>query len=87
MDILGLILYIVVAAVCAWIADYFVPGTIPGGFLAAAVYGILGAWLGTSLMGSFGPSLGGVALLPAIIGSALVIFLATLIGRAMHKAV
>ena len=85
MGILSFILYIIVAAVCAWIADYFVPGTIPGGFFVAAIFGLLGAWVGTNLMGALGPSLFGVALLPAIVGSAIVIFLASLIGRATHR--
>jgi uncharacterized membrane protein YeaQ/YmgE (transglycosylase-associated protein family) len=86
MGIIGFILYLIVAAFCAWIADYIVPGTIPGGFIVAAIFGILGAWLGTSLMGAVGPSLAGVSLLPAIIGSAIVIFLISLIGRGMHHA-
>lgn len=74
MTILGFILYLIVAAVCAWIADYMVPGRIPGGFLTAAVVGVIGAWIGGALMGNFGPDLGGVALLPAIIGSAILVF-------------
>lgn len=74
MTILGFILYLIVAAVCAWIADYMVPGRIPGGFLTAAIVGVIGAWIGGALMGSMGPELGGVSLLPAIIGSALLVF-------------
>lgn len=87
MTILGIILYCIIAAACAWIADYFTPGTIPGGFLASVIYGIIGAWIGTSLMGGFGPVLAGVPLLPAIIGSAILIFVVSLIGRALlHRA-
>ena len=84
MSILGFILYLIVAAVCAWIADYFVPGHIPGGFLTSAIFGIIGAWIGTSIFGSFGPALAGVALLPAIIGSAMFIFLLSLLSRGLH---
>lgn len=80
MSILGFILYLIVAAVCAVIADRLVPGRIPGGFFTAAVFGIIGAWAGGSLMGSVGPSLAGVSLLPAIIGSALVVFLFSMIS-------
>lgn len=83
MSILTFILFIVVAAVCAWIADFFVPGTIPGGFLAAAIVGVIGAWMGSNLFGSFGPDLAGVPLLPTILGSALLIVVMALIGRGL----
>jgi uncharacterized membrane protein YeaQ/YmgE (transglycosylase-associated protein family) len=84
MTIIGFILYLIVAAACAWIGEYFVPGGIPGGFFISAIVGIIGAWIGTSLMGAFGPSLAGVPLLPAIVGSALLIFAAHLIGGGLR---
>ncbi len=79
MEILMFIMYLLVAGACAWIAAYLVPGTIPGGFLASAIIGILGAWIGSSVMGSVGPGLAGVPLIPAILGSALLIFLFSMI--------
>lgn len=81
MGILSFILFLFVAAACAWIADYLVPGTIPGGFLVAVIFGIIGAWIGVSLMGPVGPSLAGVSLLPTIIGSSILVFLASFVGR------
>lgn len=81
MGILGFLVFLLVAAVCAWVADYLVPGRIPGGFFAAAIVGLIGAWLGTALFGSLGPELGGVSVLPAIIGSGLLVFGMSLIGR------
>lgn len=82
MTVLGFLFYCLVAAVCAGIADYIAPGRIPGGFLAAVVVGILGAWLGGAMMGAIGPELAGVSLLPAILGSALLVFVLSLFGRA-----
>ncbi|MGE0493872.1 MAG: GlsB/YeaQ/YmgE family stress response membrane protein [Vulcanimicrobiota bacterium] len=82
MSIMGWIFFLIVAAVCAWIASAMVPGSIPGGFLVAMVLGVAGAWIGTKLIGDFGPSLAGVAVLPAILGSAVLIFgLALISGR------
>ncbi|MBX9691755.1 MAG: GlsB/YeaQ/YmgE family stress response membrane protein [Cyanobacteria bacterium] len=75
------IMYCIVAAVCAGIAAYLVPGTIPGGFLVSVIFGILGAWLGTSMIGGFGPSLFGVPIVPAILGSALLVFVLSLFAR------
>ena len=74
MSILGFLLFLIVAAVCAWIAEAIVPGRVPGGFLASAIVGIIGAWIGTALFGHFGPDLAGVPIVPAIIGSALLVF-------------
>lgn len=81
MSILGFILFLVVAAVCAWIADYFVPGRVPGGFWGAALVGLIGAWVGDMLLGKWGPNIGGVYLLQTIIGSAVLVFLFSLLTR------
>jgi uncharacterized membrane protein YeaQ/YmgE (transglycosylase-associated protein family) len=74
MDVLHFIFYLIVAAVCAGIASRIVPGIGKNGFLGSAILGMIGAWVGTSWIGNVGPSLEGVPLLPAIIGSAVVIF-------------
>lgn len=84
ITILSIILMILVAAACAWIADYFAPGAIPGGILTAAIFGLIGGWIGVSLFGAFGPSLAGVSLLPTILGSAIFITLLTLLSRGMR---
>ena len=85
MTIVSLILFLVVAGVCAVIAEAIVPGRIPGGFLVAAVVGVLGAWVGGTLLGSIGPSLAGVSLIPAIIGSALLVFLLSLLSGVLVR--
>ena len=87
MSIISFILFLIVAAICAWIGERLVPGTIPGGFFTSAIVGIIGAWIGTALMGSFGPALEGVPLLPCILGSAVFVFLLALISRGLHRAV
>ena len=88
MDILSFILFLIVAAACAWIAEVLVPGTIPGGFLTSAIFGVIGAWIGGRMIGSVGPELAGVSLLPCIFGSALLVFLLSLFSRmAHHKAI
>ena len=86
MSLLGFLCFLIVAAVCAWIGEYFVPGSIPGGFFVSAIVGIIGAWIGGSLFGNFGPQLAGVALLPAIIGSAIFVFCLAMLSRAFARA-
>jgi uncharacterized membrane protein YeaQ/YmgE (transglycosylase-associated protein family) len=81
MGILSFILFLIVAAACAYLAERLVPGVIPGGFFTSAIVGIIGAWIGGSLIGHVGPDLAGVALVPCIIGSALLVFLLSVISR------
>lgn len=85
MSILGFLLFVIVAAVCAWIADAVVPGRIPGGFLASTIVGVIGAWIGTALFGHFGPDIGGVSVLPAIIGSGVLIFAMAMISGVLAR--
>ncbi len=81
MDFLHFFFYLIVAAVCAGIASRIVPGIGRNGFLGSAVLGMIGAWVGTSWLGNIGPSLEGVPLLPAIVGSAVIMFAAYLVSR------
>lgn len=74
MSIISWILFLIVAAVCALIAERVVPNKMPGGFVASAIVGVIGAWIGGTMMGNIGPSLAGVALLPTIVGSAVLVF-------------
>lgn len=80
MGILMFIMFLLIASACAWIAAALVPGPVPGGFLTSVIIGVLGAWIGTAIFGSIGPNLAGVPLMPAILGSALLIFLFDLIA-------
>ncbi|MBY0547559.1 MAG: GlsB/YeaQ/YmgE family stress response membrane protein [Candidatus Obscuribacterales bacterium] len=85
MGILAIICYLVVAAVCAFIAEKCVPGVIPGGFPTSAIVGVIGAWVGGNLLGSFGPNLAGIALVPCIVGSAILVFGLSLCSRQFNR--
>ena len=86
MGILSFILFLVIAAACAWLAEMMVPNAVPGGFLTSAIVGIIGAWIGGSLIGHVGPDLAGVALIPCILGSALLVFVVSLCSRGFRRS-
>jgi uncharacterized membrane protein YeaQ/YmgE (transglycosylase-associated protein family) len=86
MTILAFICYLVVAAVCAYLAERLVPGVIPGGFFTSAIVGIIGAWVGGSLIGHFGPDLAGVALIPCILGSAILVFGFSFLSKGFRRS-
>ena len=81
MDVIAFILFLVVAASCAWIAECLIPGLVPGGFLVTAIVGVIGAWIGGTLVGHFGPELESVSLVPTIIGSAILVFGLAVLSR------
>lgn len=85
MSIISFILFLIVAAACAYIAERLVPNSVPGGFFTSAIVGIIGAWVGGSLMGHIGPDLAGVSLVSCIAGSALLVFLVSLCSRGFRK--
>jgi uncharacterized membrane protein YeaQ/YmgE (transglycosylase-associated protein family) len=78
---IGLLISIVMAIIIGYIADIFVKGSMPGGIIGSMVAGFVGVWLGSLLFGSFGPLIAGIAIIHAIIGAILFIFLIGLITR------
>ncbi|MGQ0518978.1 GlsB/YeaQ/YmgE family stress response membrane protein [Bacillus sp. D-CC] len=49
------------------------------------IAGIIGSWIGGKLLGSFGPVIGGYAIIPALIGAIILIFIVSFLLRAMRK--
>lgn len=43
------------------------------GWIANIIAGLVGSWLGETLLGSWGPHLAGMALVPSIIGAVIVV--------------
>lgn len=79
---------LVVAIVCAGIANILIPRQIPGKFLGLMLTGLVGVWLGEAVFkllktqqGLDYPFLywgvGGVPVIPSIIGCAIIIYLVT----------
>ncbi|AEJ23078.1 transglycosylase associated protein [Weissella koreensis KACC 15510] len=55
------------------------------GWISNIVAGLIGSWLGETLLGSWGPHLAGMALFPSIIGAVIVVILVSwLMGRSKN---
>lgn len=74
-NVVGLIFLLCMAAVVAFLADAMIPGKQLNGFAQAAGAGILGSGLGVLLIGHKGPVLFNVPLVPAFLGSLLLVVL------------
>lgn len=80
--LVGLLLTIVFAGLIGWAAEAVIPGRgMPGGWLGAILTGILGALLGQVILGSRGPDIFGIHVLPAFVGAVIVALLAQLLVR------
>jgi uncharacterized membrane protein YeaQ/YmgE (transglycosylase-associated protein family) len=81
----SIIITIIVAIVIGSIGDAIAGGRMPGGFIGSLIAGLAGAWLGTYALGVWGPVIAGFAVIPAIIGATLFVFLIGLLGRLLRS--
>lgn len=81
----AIILSIVMAILIGLIGEALVGRNMPGGILGSMIAGLVGAWIGSMLFGDFGPVIANFAVVPAIIGTAIFVFLLGLIGKLFRK--
>ncbi|MBD2022346.1 hypothetical protein H6F43_19380 [Leptolyngbya sp. FACHB-36] len=88
MDLSYLAVQLIVAIVCAGIANILIPRRIPGGSLGLIVTGLVGVWLGEEVFKFLRRqyeleypilrwSVQNVSIVPSIIGAVVVIYLVT----------
>lgn len=70
---------LIIGGVIGWLAQVIIGRNFPGGIIGNIIAGIVGAWLGGKLFGSFGPVIGGFSIIPAIIGAIILVFAFSLI--------
>ncbi|ABS22256.1 GlsB/YeaQ/YmgE family stress response membrane protein [Bacillus cytotoxicus] len=76
---------LIVGGILGWLASLITGKDVPGGVIGNIVAGIIGSWVGTALLGRFGPVIGGFAIIPALIGAIILIFIVSFLLRAMKK--
>lgn len=92
MDLSHIAVQLIAAIVCGWIANMLIPGRIPGKFLGFVLTGLVGVWLGETVFkllkaqhGLNYPflywSVGGIAVVPSIIGCAIIVYVVTTFVR------
>jgi uncharacterized membrane protein YeaQ/YmgE (transglycosylase-associated protein family) len=86
---LGFLVMLLVAAIVGFIGDALVPGRMPGGWVGAIIAGLLGSAIGGYLFNALnipaGPVLGGLAIIPSILGAALVVLLLGALSGALTR--
>ncbi|NIK79131.1 putative membrane protein YeaQ/YmgE (transglycosylase-associated protein family) [Paenibacillus castaneae] len=83
---MGFLWALIVGGVIGWLGGLIVGRDVPGGIIGNIIAGFIGAWLGTLILGSWGPVIGGFAIVPAIIGAIVVVLILSAILRGTRRA-
>lgn len=68
-----LIWVLIIGAVIGIIAGALTSRDMPAGWVGNIIGGLVGSWLGEKLLGSWGPHIAGMAIIPSIIGAVIVV--------------
>jgi uncharacterized membrane protein YeaQ/YmgE (transglycosylase-associated protein family) len=82
---MGFIIMLIVGGLIGWLAGAILGKDIPGGILGNIIAGLIGSFIGGKLLGTWGPVLGGVPIIPALIGSIVLILIVSFILKALRK--
>lgn len=82
----GLVIKLALAGLIGGLADMAVPGKLPYGVLGAAIAGIVGGWVGSTLLPNLGPAMFGIELIPTFLGAVVVVGVYELATKASRGA-
>lgn len=82
---MGFIIMIIVGGLIGWLAGAILSKDVSFGIIGNIVAGLIGSAIGSKLLGEWGPILGGVPILPALIGSIILILLVSLMAKIVHN--
>ncbi len=82
---MGFIWSLIIGGILGWIASLITGRDIPGGVFGNIIAGIIGAWLGTLILGQWGPVMGGFYIVPALIGAIVLILVVSFVMRNMRR--
>ncbi|MBM7543839.1 GlsB/YeaQ/YmgE family stress response membrane protein [Periweissella beninensis] len=81
---MGLIWSLIVGAIIGAIAGAITSKGAAMGWISNIVAGLVGSWLGEALLGSWGPHLAGMALIPSIIGAVILVVVVSWVVSRSH---
>jgi len=82
---MGFIWMLIIGGIIGWIGGAIASRDIPGGIIGNIIAGLVGSWLGTLILGHWGPEVAGFYLIPAIIGAVILVFILSFIFRSFRK--
>ncbi|RXK18124.1 GlsB/YeaQ/YmgE family stress response membrane protein [Macrococcus sp. DPC7161] len=82
---MGFIISLIVGGLIGWFAGVILGTDIPGGKIGNIIAGFLGAAVGGWLLPHFGPEFGGFYIIPALVGTIVLILVVSFVLKLMHK--
>ncbi|MGY5271137.1 GlsB/YeaQ/YmgE family stress response membrane protein [Lactiplantibacillus plantarum] len=76
---LGWLWSLIVGGVIGALAGAITSHDVPMGIISNIIAGLVGAWIGQALLGTWGPSLAGMALVPSILGAIILVLIVSAI--------
>lgn len=76
------LLYLIIGGVIGALASVITKNDLPLGWVGNIVAGLLGSWLGLLLFGETGPVIGGIYILPSLIGAVFFVAITSFLLRA-----
>lgn len=83
---MNLIWQLLIGAVIGAVAGALTSRGTPMGWIGNILAGLIGSWLGESLLGSWGPTIAGMALVPSIIGAVILVVIVSMIMSGMNRS-
>lgn len=81
---MGLIWQLLIGAVIGAVAGALTSRDVPMGWIGNILAGLIGSWLGEMLLGSWGPTVAGMALVPSIIGAVILVVITSMLFSRMN---
>ncbi|PIC71197.1 GlsB/YeaQ/YmgE family stress response membrane protein [Sporosarcina sp. P18a] len=82
---MSILLYLIIGGVMGWFASLIIGKSVPGGVVGNVITGIIGAWIGGNLFGSWGPRLGDFYVVPTIVGALIFVIVVSYMMKAARK--
>ncbi|MGY5258047.1 GlsB/YeaQ/YmgE family stress response membrane protein [Lactiplantibacillus plantarum] len=76
---LGWLWSLIVGGVIGALAGAITSRDVSMGIIGNIIAGLVGAWIGQALLGTWGPSLAGMALVPSILGAIILVLIVSAI--------
>ena len=76
---LGWLWSLIVGGVIGALAGAITSRDVPMGIIGNIIAGLVGTWIGQALLGTWGPSLAGMALVPSILGAIILVLIVSAI--------
>lgn len=83
---MGFLWSLIIGGVIGWLAGLIMNRDVPGGAIGNIIAGFVGAWLGSIIMGNWGPVIGDFYFVPALLGAIVLVLIVSIVMGFMRKS-